>query len=83
MLGPWYRRKRLRAYVAEYENQGQARREANRAAKYGWVVSGVSSTDGHVNVGRTALKVVLFSPLALITGASRTKGKITVTYRRT
>jgi hypothetical protein len=42
---------------------------------------GVAATDEHINVGCTALKAFLFAPL-LITGASRTKGNITMTYVR-
>jgi len=52
------------------------------AAQHGGVAQGTAATDGHINVGRTMTKVVLTGGLGLMTGASRSKGKITITYAR-
>jgi len=69
--------------VEEYDTPEEAAKEANCRAMAGWMPQGASATDGHVNVGRTAFNVALMGPLGLIGGASRTNGKITVTYVRT
>lgn len=70
-------------HMVSYDTPEEAANDLDRKAKEGWMVQSTSATDGHVNVGRTAFNVALLGPLGLIGGASRTKGKVTVTYVRT
>lgn len=78
----WYDDDTKLSYVATYDSAEKASREANRAAKKGWIPQGTSATDGHLNVGTTAAAVMLTGGLALLAGGSRSKGKITITYTR-
>lgn len=59
----------------------QMERDIETAARYGWAAEQVGSTSGHINVGRTALRVA--TGIGLIFGASRTKGTIVVKFTRT
>jgi len=82
----WSRSKRARkrgTHVEIYDAKDERamKREIRKATKNGWIVASMTSTDGHINVGRAALQVVLLSPLSLIFGTSRTRGKFTVNYR--
>jgi len=79
----WYDNKKKLTHVATYKNEKAASKDANRAAKKGWMPQGTAATDGHVNVGRTTLKIAALGMPFLISGASRKKGKITITYVRT
>lgn len=79
----WYDDDKKLTHIVTYKNDKEASKEAEKAAKKGWVPQGTTATDGHVNVGRTMLKVVTFGVPFLVTGASRTGGKITITYVRT
>lgn len=58
-------------------------REVEAAAQHGWMIQGQAGTAGHVNVGRTVTKAVLTGGLGLMTGASRSKDKMTFTFVRT
>ena len=82
----WSKSKRVQkrgTHVEIYEanQEREMKREIKKASRNGWIVASMTSTEGHVNIGRAAMQVVLFSPLSLIFGTSRTKGKITVNYR--
>jgi hypothetical protein len=79
----WYDNARALTHVATYKDDKEASKDAERAARKGWIPQGTAATDGHVNVGRTALKIAAFGVPFLITGASRSKGKVTITYVRT
>jgi hypothetical protein len=79
----WYDDHKKLTQVVTYKNDKEASREAEKAAQKGWTPQGTSATDGHVNVGRTAGKILLLGLPFLVTGASRSKGKITLTYVRT
>lgn len=68
--------------VKTYRDAKAYAQDAQKMGALGWHPSQQSAVDGHINVGRTAAKVALFSPLALVTGASRSKGQITVTWER-
>lgn len=59
----------------------QMERDIETAARYGWTAEQVGSTSGHINVGRTALRVA--TGIGLIFGASRTKGNIVIKFTRT
>jgi len=80
---PWYLDSTKLNHIATYSNAEEATQEANAASHAGWLPSGTSATDGHINVGRTATEAVLTGGLTLLLGASRTKGNVTVTYVRT
>jgi len=83
-MAHWSRSRRERkagTHIGIYEDEGQMKRDIRVAARNGWEVAAASNSNGHINVRRTALQVVLLSPLSLIFGASRTKDKVTVTYR--
>ena len=77
----WYDDKKKLTHIATYKNEKEASKDANRAAKKGWMPQGTDATDSHVNVGRTTLKIAALGLPFLITGASRSKGKIIITYR--
>jgi len=79
----WYDHPTKLTEVRTYKNQREASRDANAAANKGWQIQGTTATDGHINVGRTVTGAVLTGGLNLLFGASRTKGKITLTYVRT
>jgi hypothetical protein len=78
----WYDDDTKRTHIMSYDSVAEASSEANRAAKRGWVPTGSSATDGHLNIGRTAAGVFLFGGLSLLAGGSRTEGKVTITYNR-
>jgi hypothetical protein len=80
---PWYVDNTKLNHIITYSSTEEATRDADAASHAGWVPSGTSATDGHINVGRTATEAVLTGGLTLLLGASRTNGKITVTYVRT
>ena len=79
----WYDDDKRLTYVGTYENPKDATRDANRAAQKGWVPQGTAATDGHINVGRTVTGAVLTGGWSLLFGASRSKGKLTLTFIRT
>ncbi|HZU01582.1 MAG TPA: hypothetical protein VFA10_18075 [Ktedonobacteraceae bacterium] len=79
----WYKDTQRLTYVATYNTDKDAQQELEAAAKHGWMPQGTSSTEGHINVGRTLAGAALTGGLSLLFGASRSKGKITITYVRT
>ncbi len=83
MIWNWYDDENKLVHIATYDDARAASYDAERAARKGWVPQGSSATEGHVNVGRTTLKVLALGLPFLVTGASRTKGKLTITYVRT
>jgi hypothetical protein len=79
----WYDDKDKLTHVATYKNEKDAAKEANEAAKKGWMPQGTTATDGHINLGRTITYGVLTLGVSYLLGGSRTKGKITISYVRT
>ena len=79
----WYDDNKKLTRVVTYKNDKEASKEAEKAAHKGWMPQGTSATDGHVSVGRTAGKILLLGLPFLVSGASRSRGKITMTYVRT
>jgi hypothetical protein len=79
----WYDDNQKLSHVATYKNDKDAAKEADKAAKKGWMPQGATATDGHINLGRTVTGAVLTGGLTLLLGGSRSKGKITLTYVRT
>jgi len=72
----WYEDNSKLSHTESYESEEQASIDADRAAKRGWMPQSTSATDGHINIGRTLARGLIF-------GAHRTKGKFTITYGRT
>jgi len=68
--------------VRHYEEHelDRLRRDVEDSAKYGWVAETLAAQPGHINVGRTALRVAL--GVGLMFGASRTRGTTTVKFTR-
>jgi len=79
----WYYDPTRLTYVASYTKEKEAQKEMEAAAQWGWMPQGTSTTAGHINVGRTMTKFVLTGGIGLMTGASRSKDKITLTFVRT
>lgn len=79
----WYDDKNKLTYVATYKNEKDAAKEADKAAKKGWMPQGTTATDGHINLGRTITYGVLTLGVSYLLGGSRTKGTITLSYVRT
>lgn len=78
----WYHNPTARTYVGVYTNEKQMQREVQAAGQHGWIPQTSAATASHINVGRTAVKVALLGPISLITGASRSKEKMTLTFVR-
>ena len=78
----WYLDPVRRTYLATYTSEADAQRDLESASQHGWMPQDTTGTAGHINVGRTAAKVALLGPIALVAGASRSKDKITITYVR-
>lgn len=80
----WYEDEKRLTYITTYKKDKDAQREMEAVARHGWAAQGTAATDGHINVGRTMAKTVLTGGIGLmIGGASRSKGKTTITYGRT
>jgi hypothetical protein len=79
----WYDDKKKLTHVATYKNEGDATKDADKAAKKGWIPQGTTATDGHINLGRTLTYGALTLGIHTLLGGSRTKGKITISYVRT
>jgi len=79
----WYHDLRALTHIATYTNEKQMQKEVEMSAHYGWMLQGTTGTAGHINVGRSVTKFVLTGGLGMMTGASRSKDKITITFVRT
>jgi hypothetical protein len=79
----WYDDKKKLAHVESYKKTKEATKGAEHVTAKGWMPQGTTATEGPVNVGRTTLKVLALGVPFLVTGTSRTKGKVTLTYVRT
>jgi Uncharacterised protein family UPF0547 len=72
----------VRSYKNDDNGRALASKEAAYLTQYGYAMAGQSGTGSHVNVGRTASRVVLTGGLGLIFGASRSKATIEITFVR-
>lgn len=82
-MGDWYKDKSLTSHVEVYNNEKDFKKEASKAAKEGWQPSQIVTGEGHINRARTVGRAVLTGGLGLmVTGRSRSKGKITVSFLR-
>ncbi len=81
-LPAWYESPTETIAIRPYASTDLATQDANRAAAHGWTVQSVTTSDGHVNVGRTVTGAVFTGGLSLLAGGSRTRGSVTVTYTR-
>ncbi len=78
----WYHDPTKRTHVEIYTDQKKMQREVEAAGQFGWVPQTSAGVGSHVNVGRTITKAALTGGLGLMTGASRSKDKITITFVR-
>ncbi len=78
---PWWLSD-LSQVIVGYADADRVNEELRVASDYGWSVSTTTSTDGHINVGRTMTKFFFGGVPLLMTGASRTAGTLTVTWNR-
>ena len=79
----WYHDPTRLTYIATYTNEKEMQKEVEAAAQFGWLPQGTTATGSHINVGRTMTKFVLTGGIGMMTGASRSKDKITITFLRT
>ena len=79
----WYWDKNAMTHIASYSNVNDANKEANLAAKKGWMPQGSSTTDGNFNIGAGLGSALVLGPIGLLAAANKTGGKITITYVRT
>jgi len=68
--------------VKSYKNERDFEQDAKKMMRDGWQIQGQSSRSGHVSIAKTLLKTNLTLGLGALTGFSRTKDKITVTWVR-
>ncbi len=68
--------------VKSYKNERDFEHDATRMMRDGWEIQGQSSRSGHVSIAKTLIKTNLTLGLGALTGFSRTKDKITVTWVR-
>lgn len=78
---PWWEASQRQVFV-EYNKPEKVRRELAVSGPLGWYIDSTDGDDGHINVGRTATGAVLTGGFSLLFGASRSKGKIRVTWTR-
>jgi hypothetical protein len=78
----WYHDPTISTHVETYTDQKKMQREVEEAGKLGWVPTGSAGVGSHINVGRTVTKLVLTGGLGMMTGASRSKEKMTITFIR-
>jgi hypothetical protein len=74
-MSAWYKDKKLTAHVGIYKNEKDTNKEIAEAGKHGWIPEGADAAEGHINLGRTLTRGVIF-------GASRSKGKVTIMFKR-
>jgi len=79
---PWYELPDSVIAIRPYQSPDLATTDANLAAPFGWSIQSVTTSDGHVNIGRTVTGAVFTGGLSLLVGGSRTKGNVTVTFIR-
>ncbi len=73
---------KIQVMVRVYDTVSQYEADAQRLIPQGWRIEQQSQGGGHVNIGRTTTGAVLTGGLSLLFGGSRTKDKLTVTWRR-
>ncbi len=79
----WYHDIRTLTHIETYDNQRKMQKDLEGAAQNGWTIQGQSSIGSHINVGRSVTKFVLTGGVGMMTGASRSKEKTTLTFVRT
>ncbi|MGH2506053.1 MAG: hypothetical protein ACRDHZ_01320 [Ktedonobacteraceae bacterium] len=71
-------------YVATYTKEKDMQREVALVAQHGWMLQAQSAQAGKSSAAKVIGGALLLGPLGALAGAaSRSKGKITVTYVRT
>lgn len=77
-----YNNARASVEVRTYSSDREFERDAQSRMATGWRIEGQVAQKGHVSLGRTLLKGNLTLGLGYLSGFSRTKDKITVTWVR-
>lgn len=75
---PWWESD-ARTFVVAYEDLDQLNAEAQIVEDLGWDMAQTAAADGHVHLGRAFLT----GGLTLFAKGGRSKGKTTVTWKRT
>lgn len=78
----WWHNPTALTHVETYTDQKRMQREVEAAGQFGWIPQTSAGVGSHINVGRTMTKFVLTGGIGLMTGASRSKDKITITFVR-
>lgn len=68
--------------VRTYKSEKEFEKDAQKRLNSGWRMEGQTATKGHVSIARTLVKSNLALGLGLLTGFSRTRDKVTVTWIR-
>jgi|SRR4051812_48598499 hypothetical protein len=68
--------------IVSYNNETAANYGIHKMVQDKWTVKSINTSDGHINIGRTATYTILTGGIALLLGGSRTSGKITVLFER-
>jgi hypothetical protein len=78
---PWWESDRTQLLL-EYDDMGRVDQELSIATAFGWYIADTDGDSGHINVGRTTSAAVLTAGVSLLFGASRSKGKTKINWRR-
>ncbi len=78
----WYQGAPTQTAIRVYKTAWDALQEADAAARFGWKLQSVSSSEGRLNGGRTLTGAALTGGLRALFGGSRIKGSVTVTFTR-
>jgi hypothetical protein len=82
IAGTWYQGAPTQTAIRVYKTAQDAAQEADAAARSGWKLQSVSSSEGHLNGGRTFTGAALTGRLRTLFGGSRMKCSVTVTFTR-
>ena len=79
----WYKKAPVGSVTVRSYKDNESKKmvkETTEAAKHGWKAEQIAGQEGHMNVGKTALRVA--SGVGLIFGTSRTKGTTIIQFTR-
>jgi hypothetical protein len=82
IAGTWYQGVPTQTAIRVYKTVNDASQEAKAAAKFGWALQSMCSSEGQLNVGHAMSGAALTGGLRTLFGGSRVKGSVTVTYTR-
>ncbi len=78
---PWWECS-LPQFVVEYKSVDALNAELPIATEHGWELDNTAAAGSHINVGRTVTSAALTGGISLLFGASRSKGKTTIVWKR-